>query len=168
MQLWNKYNKEELEKQLRAKGHTYVTVSFYTYAKIQDPHSFRNELYAMWDSLDVIGRTYVAHEGINSQIAVPKVNFDVFKELLPGQVLEVLNVAEIASKLRAIELSMVLQLRERLPDNFVSSVLRLAFMWEFTEVDHVFENFVYFFHEVAARLTVGAANVILRSSLVHL
>ena len=95
-------------------------------------------------------------------------NFDVFKELLPGQVLEVLNVAEIASKLRAIELSMVLQLGERLPDNFVSSVLRLAFMWEFTEVDHVFENFVYFFHEVAARLTVGAANVILRSSLVHL
>ena len=84
MQLWNKYNKEELEKQLRAKGHTYVTVSFYTYAKIQDPHSFRNELYAMWDSLDVIGRTYVAHEGINSQIAVPKVNFDVFKENLYG------------------------------------------------------------------------------------
>jgi UPF0176 protein len=82
MQLWNKYNKEELEKQLRAKGHTYVTVSFYTYAKIQDPHSFRNELYAMWDSLDVIGRTYVAHEGINAQIAVPTNNFEGFKEKL--------------------------------------------------------------------------------------
>jgi UPF0176 protein len=82
MQLWNKYNKEELEKKLREKGHTYVTVSFYTYAKIQDPHSFRNELYAMWDSQDVIGRTYVAHEGINAQIAVPESNFDVFKENL--------------------------------------------------------------------------------------
>ncbi len=84
MQLWNKYNKEELENQLRAKGHTYVTVSFYTYAKIIDPHSFRNELYSVWDSLDVIGRTYVAKEGINAQIAVPNINFDEFKEKLYG------------------------------------------------------------------------------------
>ncbi len=82
MQLWNKYNKEELEKQLRAKGHTYVTVSFYTYAKIQDPHTFRNELYVLLDSLDVIGRIYVAHEGINAQIAVPNTHFDAFKENL--------------------------------------------------------------------------------------
>ena len=80
MQLWNKYNKEELEKQLREKGHTYVTVSFYTYAKIQDPHTFRNELYALLDSLDVIGRIYMAHEGINAQIAVPNTHFDAFKE----------------------------------------------------------------------------------------
>lgn len=84
MQLWNKYNKEELENKLRAKGHTYVTVSFYTYAKITDPHSFRNELYSVWDSLDVIGRTYVANEGINAQIAVPIINFDEFKEKLYG------------------------------------------------------------------------------------
>jgi UPF0176 protein len=82
MQLWNKYNKEELEKQLREKGHTYVTVSFYTYAKIQDPHTFRNELYALLDSLDVIGRIYMAHEGINAQIAVPNTHFDAFKEAL--------------------------------------------------------------------------------------
>ena len=82
MQLWNKYNKEELEKQLREKGHTYVTVSFYTYAKIQNPHTFRNELYALLDSLDVIGRIYVAHEGINAQIAVPNTHFDAFKEAL--------------------------------------------------------------------------------------
>ena len=82
MQLWNKYNKEELEKQLREKGHTYVTVSFYTYAKIQNPQNFRNELYALLDSLDVIGRIYVAHEGINAQIAVPNTHFDAFKEKL--------------------------------------------------------------------------------------
>ena len=36
----------------------------------------------MWDSLDVIGRTYVAHEGINAQIAVPTNNFEGFKEKL--------------------------------------------------------------------------------------
>jgi UPF0176 protein len=82
MQLWNKYNKEELEKQLREKGHTYMTVSFYTYAKIQNPHTFRNELYVLLDSLDVIGRIYVALEGINAQIAVPNTHFDAFKENL--------------------------------------------------------------------------------------
>ena len=84
MQLWNKYNKEELEKQLRAKGHTYVTVSFYSYANIQDPQLFRDQLYATWYGLDIVGRTYVAHEGINAQIAVPKINFDSFRDKLYG------------------------------------------------------------------------------------
>ena len=82
MQLWNKYNKEDLEKKLRAKGHTYVTVSFYTYAKIQNPQAFRNQLYQTWDSLDIIGRTYIATEGINAQIAVPNTCFDAFRENL--------------------------------------------------------------------------------------
>lgn len=84
MQLWNKYNKEELENQLRLKGHTYVTVSFYCYANIQDPQLFRDQLYATWYGLDIIGRTYVAREGINAQIAVPKVNFNSFKDKLYG------------------------------------------------------------------------------------
>jgi len=89
MQLWNKFNKEELEHQLRQKGHTYVTVSFYCYANIQDPQLFRDQLYATWYGLDIVGRTYIAHEGINAQIAVPKINFDSFKEKLYG--IEFLN-----------------------------------------------------------------------------
>lgn len=82
MQLWNKFNKEELENQLRLKGHTYVTVSFYCYANIQDPQLFRDQLYATWYGLDIVGRTYIAHEGINAQIAVPQINFDSFKTKL--------------------------------------------------------------------------------------
>ena len=89
MQLWNKFNKEELEHQLRQKGHTYVTVSFYCYANIQDPQLFRDQLYATWYGLDIVGRTYIAHECINAQIAVPKINFDSFKEKLYG--IEFLN-----------------------------------------------------------------------------
>lgn len=84
MQLWNKFNKEELENQLRVKGHTYVTVSFYCYANIQDPQLFRDQLYATWYGLDIVGRTYVAQEGINAQIAVPQINFDYFKAKLYG------------------------------------------------------------------------------------
>ena len=57
MQLWNKFDKEELENQLRQKGHTYVTVSFYCYANIQDPQLFRDQLYATWYALDIVGRT---------------------------------------------------------------------------------------------------------------
>lgn len=82
MQLWNKYNKEELEKQLQEKGHRYITVSFYTYAKISDPQEIRNQLYATWQLLDIVGRVYLAHEGINAQIAVPDIHFNVFKEKL--------------------------------------------------------------------------------------
>ena len=71
MQLWNKLNKEELEVQLRDIGHRYVTISFYQYAKIDNPQLFRDHLFLMWSKLDVVGRTYVATEGINAQIALP-------------------------------------------------------------------------------------------------
>ena len=82
MQLWNKLNKEELAHQLRNIGHEYVTISFYTYAKIANPSLFRDHLFVMWSKLDVVGRTYVAHEGINSQIAVPTKVLPEFREQL--------------------------------------------------------------------------------------
>ena len=82
MQLWNKLNKEELELQLRDIGHEYVTISFYQYAKIANPHLFRDHLFVMWSALEVVGRTYIAHEGINSQIAVPTKVLSEFREKL--------------------------------------------------------------------------------------
>ena len=82
MQLWNKLNKEELEVQLRDIGHRYVTISFYQYAKIDNPQLFRDHLFLMWSKLDVVGRTYVATEGINAQIAVPVESLIEFREKL--------------------------------------------------------------------------------------
>ena len=82
MQLWNKLNKEELEVQLRDIGHRYVTISFYQYAKIGNPQLFRDHLFLMWSKLDVVGRTYVATEGINAQIAVPTKSLIEFRESL--------------------------------------------------------------------------------------
>ena len=82
MQLWNKLNKEELELQLRDIGHKYVTISFYQYAKIANPHLFRDHLFVMWSELDVVGRTYIASEGINAQIAVPTKILGEFREKL--------------------------------------------------------------------------------------
>ena len=82
MQLWNKLNKEELEEQLRDIGHEFVTISFYQYAKIANPHLFRDHLFIIWSNLDVVGRTYIASEGINAQIAVPTKNISQFREEL--------------------------------------------------------------------------------------
>lgn len=82
MQLWNKLNKEELEIQLREIGHEFMTLSFYQYAQIPNPHLFRDHLFLMWSKLEVVGRTYVANEGINAQIAVPTKNISDFREEL--------------------------------------------------------------------------------------
>ncbi|MBU3660185.1 MAG: rhodanese-related sulfurtransferase [Flavobacteriales bacterium] len=82
MQLWNTLNKEELEAHLRTVGHKYVTISFYQYANIAHPRLFRDHLFLMWSKLDIVGRTYVAKEGINAQIAVPTENLSQFREEL--------------------------------------------------------------------------------------
>jgi UPF0176 protein len=57
-------------------------LSFYAYAKIQDPTQFRNDLFIAWNALDALGRIYVAHEGINAQMNVPAENFEAFRETL--------------------------------------------------------------------------------------
>ena len=82
MQLWNKLNKEELEEQLRDIGHEFLTISFYQYAQIANPYLFRDHLFIIWSNLDVVGRTYIASEGINAQIAVPTKNISQFREEL--------------------------------------------------------------------------------------
>ena len=50
-----------------------ITVSFYKYIIISDPYQFRDDLFAKWASFSVYGRTYVAKEGINAQISVPRI-----------------------------------------------------------------------------------------------
>lgn len=65
-------------------GDKRLTLSFYQYHHIDDPVSFRNNLFLEWDNLDVLGRIYVAKEGINAQLSVPAKQFIQFKELLDG------------------------------------------------------------------------------------
>jgi UPF0176 protein len=55
-----------------------TTVSFYKYHQIEDPQGFRDGLFARWNELGVLGRTYIASEGINAQISVPTENFEDF------------------------------------------------------------------------------------------
>jgi UPF0176 protein len=78
----NKYDRETLRLKLELEGVSRVTLSFYKYAKIADPVEFRNILFRQWSELGVLGRTYVASEGINGQISVPEPQFERFKSQL--------------------------------------------------------------------------------------
>lgn len=84
MQLWNVLSKEDLLKKLIEENHKFVTISFYQYAQISNPRVFRDHLFQMWSNLGVVGRTYVANEGINAQIAVPVNNLNQFRDELYG------------------------------------------------------------------------------------
>lgn len=82
MQLYNNLSAEERAKLIEQAGKERLTISFYTYAKIGNPEIFRNHLFVAWNELDVLGRIYVAHEGINAQLSVPADHFQKFKDHL--------------------------------------------------------------------------------------
>ncbi len=82
MQLYNKLSAKERAALIEEAGEDRLTLSFYAYAKIGNPNLFRNYLFIAWDALDVLGRIYVANEGINSQLSVPAKKFDDFKAFL--------------------------------------------------------------------------------------
>ncbi|MDP4822183.1 MAG: rhodanese-related sulfurtransferase, partial [Saprospiraceae bacterium] len=79
MRLYNRVNNDELKHRMLASDEARVTLSFYRYHNLEDPHAFRDELYRRWFPLGVFGRIYVAQEGINGQISVPERNFEAFK-----------------------------------------------------------------------------------------
>jgi len=84
MQLYNKLSAIERAELIDKAGKDRLTISFYQYHKIEDPLDFRNQLFIAWDNLDVLGRTYVANEGINAQISVPAEKFNDFKSHIDG------------------------------------------------------------------------------------
>ena len=80
--LHNTEDKRILKERIAKSTEPRTTVSFYKYANISDPQQFRDDLFIKWSKLGVLGRTYVASEGINAQISLPTANFDKFKEHL--------------------------------------------------------------------------------------
>ena len=76
--LYNTEDKRVLRQRMLADSTPRTTVSFYKYHQIEDPQGFRDGLFARWNDLGVLGRTYIASEGINAQISVPTENFEDF------------------------------------------------------------------------------------------
>jgi UPF0176 protein len=81
-QLHNRISRRELKERIKQDSTPRTTISFYCYFKIDEPQLFRNELYKQLKVLGVLGRIYVASEGINAQISVPAENFEAFKSYL--------------------------------------------------------------------------------------
>ncbi|WP_276374020.1 rhodanese-related sulfurtransferase [Chryseolinea sp. H1M3-3] len=82
MALYNRVNGKILKEKMAMVSTNRTTISFYKYHHILDPKEFRDELYKGLESLEVLGRIYIATEGINAQISVPEEHFDRFKKYL--------------------------------------------------------------------------------------
>lgn len=82
MQLYNTLSAKERTVLIEQAGKQRLTLSFYQYANIGNPQLFRNHLFVAWNELEVLGRIYVAHEGINGQLSLPADNFNAFKDHL--------------------------------------------------------------------------------------
>ena len=78
--LHNKVNKLELQEALLNEPFERVTLSFYQYAHIGNTKIFRDHFFILLDSINVFGRIYVANEGVNGQVSVPKHHMEKFRE----------------------------------------------------------------------------------------
>jgi len=76
--LHNRVNGRELKERLRNDSVERTTLSFYKYFHISNPLQYRDKLYKDWFALGVLGRIYVAREGINAQISMPVSSKDSF------------------------------------------------------------------------------------------
>ena len=84
--LYNKKDREQLKADLAKEDFARRTCSFYRYIHINDPQKLRDELYKEWFDLRILGRGYLATEGINAQISVPEPHWNQFLETLNSRV----------------------------------------------------------------------------------
>jgi UPF0176 protein len=82
MILHNRIDRKLLKEKLRHSSEKRVTLSFYQYYQLKNPQVFRDHLFIEFSKVGVLGRVYVAHEGINAQISVPETQVDAFKNVM--------------------------------------------------------------------------------------
>ncbi|MDI9337559.1 MAG: rhodanese-related sulfurtransferase [Alphaproteobacteria bacterium] len=89
--LHNRINKKHLKEKILQDQTPRTTISFYRYVDITNPNKFRDHLYIVFNKLGVLGRIYIAHEGINAQISVPNSAFENFK-IITNEIKELHNI----------------------------------------------------------------------------
>lgn len=82
MGLHNRVSNRILKEKLHSAPQDRTTVSFYKYARIDDPASWRDKLYLGLSALDTLGRIYIAKEGVNAQISVPRTRMEDLRSYL--------------------------------------------------------------------------------------
>lgn len=83
--LHNRVSRKELKLRVQQDPTPRQTISFYLYTPITDPHSFRDQWYLALKELGILGRIYIAEEGVNAQISAPIANMDAFRNFLDSQ-----------------------------------------------------------------------------------
>lgn len=84
MLLYNTMSAQERAKWIDDAGQDRITLSFYKYHRIEDPGDLRDRLYLAWEKMAVLGRIYVAQEGINAQLSLPAIRMREFTDHLEG------------------------------------------------------------------------------------
>ena len=82
MLLYNKLSNDERAALIKSANEKRLTLSFYKYYKIDDVESFRNHLFISFEKLNILGRVYVADEGINAQLSIPANKMKKLKQVL--------------------------------------------------------------------------------------
>lgn len=83
--LINRLSKEDALKKLREEDFSRTTISFYRYTQLgtkEEVYDFRDQLYMDFEELGILGRIYLAQEGINAQISVPDHSLEKFRAYL--------------------------------------------------------------------------------------
>lgn len=83
--LRNLLGPEELRKRLAREGMERTTLSFYRYVRLQDVEALRHALYQEWEELGVLGRIYLAPEGVNAQLSIPTAHLQRFRAALDAR-----------------------------------------------------------------------------------
>jgi len=83
--LRNLLHPDLLRQRLEHEGRPRTTLSFYRYVRLSEVEALRHTLYAEWELLDVLGRVYIATEGINAQVSLPTGNVERFREALDAR-----------------------------------------------------------------------------------
>ena len=76
--LYNQKNKDQLLEVIKNESFNRITCSFYKYTPLNNLEDLRNNLFLEWNKLKILGRIYLAKEGVNAQLSIPEHHFDLF------------------------------------------------------------------------------------------
>ena len=80
--LHNRISRRELKELILKDPTPRITISFYCYFPIDEPKLLRDQWYKDLGVLGILGRIYLAKEGVNAQVSLPADNLTAFKSYL--------------------------------------------------------------------------------------
>lgn len=80
--LHNRVSRKELKEKILNDPTPRTTISFYCYFKIEDPQHLRDTWFIELSQLGVLGRIYLASEGVNAQVSVPTASMEALRSYL--------------------------------------------------------------------------------------